>query len=127
MVWSEKRFLSGRIRFACPVLEFFHSYKKLLEDIWKQPEFFYTFFAPLRHSYSPSSQVFTKPKLKEIECVTTALALIWPEWRGRFHFLLGQLTGKLYMPLRNIVLILDFFLPIVSAKRASCLFLRWRT
>ena len=125
MVWSKERFLSGRIRFACPVLEFFHSYKKLLEDIWKQPEFFYTFFAPLRHSYSPSSQVFTKPKLKEIECVT-ALALIWPEWWDRFHFLLGQLTGKLYMHLRNIVLILYFFLPIVSA--IPLLFvLRWRT
>src|SRR5690348_5903545 len=123
MVWSRKRFLSGRIRFACPVLEFFHSYKTLLEDIWKQPEFFYTFFAPLRHSYSPSSQVFTKPKLKEIECLATALALIWPEWREQYHFLLGHVKGQLATHLRNIVLILDFFLPIVSPVLLDACFL----
>ena len=114
MVWSHKQFLSARIRFACPVLEFFHTYKKLLEDTWRRPEFFYTFFAPLRHSYHPRGNIKSKPKLKEIESVTTALRLLWPDFRDDFHLLLTVVTGKRLTHLRNILMILDFFVPIVS-------------
>ena len=39
MVWSQDRFLSARIRMACPVLELFHTYKKLLEDRKKSSSF----------------------------------------------------------------------------------------
>ena len=81
MVWEQKPVLSARVRMACPVLELFHPYKKLLEDTWKQREFFYTFFSPLRHSYNPGSGILAKPKLKEIEAVATTLALIWPGYR----------------------------------------------
>ena len=101
---------------ACPVLELFHTYKKLLEYTWKKPEFFYTFFAPLRHYCSPGSKIFAKPKLKEIEAVATALALIWPEFREKYHFLATMLSGKTLVHLKNIILILDFFLPIVSKR-----------
>ena len=81
MVWEQKPVLSARVRMACPVLELFHTYKKLLEDVWKKPEFFYTFFAPLKHAFHPGSRVFAKPKPKEIESVATAVALLWPEFR----------------------------------------------
>ena len=115
MVWEQKPVLSARIRMACPVLELFHPYKKLLEDTWKQPEFFYTFFAPLRHSYNPGSGILAKPKLKEIEAVATTLALIWPGYRPQYHELLNAMDeGIRRNHFRNIVLILDFFIPIVS-------------
>jgi len=114
MVWSQTPFLSARIRFACPVLEFFHTYKKLLEDTWHKPEFFYTFFAPLRHSYNPRGNIKIKPKLKEIEAVVTALRLLWPEFREEYHLLLTVVRGKRLTHLRNILMILDFFIPVVS-------------
>jgi len=101
---------------ACPVLELFHTYKKLLEDVWKKPEFFYTFFAPIKHSFNPGSKVFAKPKLKEIEAVATALALIWPEFREKYHFLLTLVNGKSLVHLKNIVIIMDFFIPVVSIR-----------
>ena len=122
MIWAHSPFLSSRIRMGCPVLELFHPYKKLLENIWKQPEFFYTLFAPIRHSYNPSSKIFAKPKLKEIEAVSTTLALIWPGYRPQFHHLLAAMEdGKRRTHLRNIILVLDFFLPIVCPIFFSCL------
>jgi len=73
---------------ACPVLELFHTYKKLLEI-----------------------------KLKEIEAVAPAVALLWPEFRQSYHFLTTLVTGKSLVHLMNIILIMDFFLPIVSCVR----------
>ena len=99
---------------ACPVVELFHTYKKLLEDVWKKPEFFYSFFAPLKHSFNPRSSVFSKPKLKEIEAVATALALIWPDYRAK-----TMLRGKALTHFKNIILIMDFFLPIVRPLACS--------
>ena len=60
---------------ACPVMELFHPYKKLLEATWRKPELFYPFFAPLTHLFHPASAVLPKPKLKEIEMFVGALAL----------------------------------------------------
>ncbi len=114
MVWASNNFLSGRISLACPVMEFFHPYKKLLEDVWKKPELFYTFFAPLSHALNPKSPVKIKPKLKLIDSYWTMLRLLWPEFRQGFRALLPELTGKLKTHLKNILLIFEFFIPIVS-------------
>src|SRR5690242_15377683 len=111
MVWASYNFLSARIRFAC---DLFHPYKKLLEDTWRKPEFFYPFFAPLTHLLHPDGPVYPKPKLKEIESFVTALTLVRPDWREKFHSLLPLLEGEFVVHFRNILLILDFFLPIVS-------------
>src|SRR5690349_6212166 len=114
MVWASKNFMSARIRFACPVMDLFHPYKKLLEDTWRKPEFFYIFFAPLSHFFHPGSAAYTKPKLKAIETYKTSLLLSWPNWRKKFLVLLPFLKGVVANHFRNILLILDFFLPIVS-------------
>jgi len=114
MVWASKNFLSGRIRLACPVMELFHPYKKLLEDMWRKPEFFYTFFAPMGHYFHPNSPVKTKPKLKYIESMVTTLRLIWPEFRTRFYLIYNVVNGLERNHYRNILLILEFFIPIVS-------------
>lgn len=95
-------------------MEFFHPYKKLLEDVWKKPELFYTFFAPLSHSLNPKSPVKIKPKLKLIDSYFTMLRLLWPEFRTEFRTLLVNQSGKLKTHLQNILLIFEFFIPIVS-------------
>ena len=114
MVWASNNFLSGRIRLACPVMELFHPYKKILEDTWRKPEFFYTLFAPLAHSFHPNSPVKRKPKLKEIESYVTILRLLWPEFRAKYYLLLDYLEGSAKVHLRNILLVFEFFIPIVS-------------
>jgi hypothetical protein len=114
MVWASNNFLSGRITLACPVMEFFHPYKKLLEDVWRAPELFYTFFAPLCHSLNPKSPVKKKPRLKLIDSYFTMLRLLWPEFRAGFHTLHRTLKGKLRAHLQNILLVFEFFIPIVS-------------
>jgi hypothetical protein len=114
MVWAANNFLSARITLACPVMEFFHPYKKLLEDVWRKPELFYTFFAPLCHYVNPNSPVKIKPKLMFIDSYFTMLRLIWPEFRGPFRHLLDVLGAPLKMHLQNILLVFEFFIPIVS-------------
>ena len=116
MVWASNNFLAGRITLGCPVMEFFHPYKKLLEDVWRKPELSYTFFAPLSHSLNPKSPVKTKPKLKLIDSYFTMLRLLWPEFRVAYHTLHRSLTGKLKTHLQNILLIFEFFIPIVSCS-----------
>ena len=66
-------------------MEFFHPYKKLLEDVWRKPELFNTFFAPLSHSLNPKSPVKIKPKLKLIDSYFTMLWLLWLEFRAGFR------------------------------------------
>ena len=116
MIWASNNFLHGRITLACPVMEFFHPYKKMLEDVWRKPELFYAFFAPLAHSLNPNSPVKTKPKLKFIESYFTMLRLLWPQYRLQFRALLPTLRGKLKTHLQNILLIIEFFIPIVSSR-----------
>ena len=118
MVWSQKNLFSGRIRLGCPVMEFFHPYKKLLEDVWKQPEFFYTFFAPLHHHFFPDSAVFANQKLKMIESIFTVVRMLWPDYRAKFHLLLTFVFGLRRTHLRNILLVMDFFVPLVSNLRS---------
>ncbi len=55
-----------------------------------------------------------KPKLREIEMYVTTLRLAWPEFRTKYLELVPLLTGELGLHLKNIVLILEFFIPIVS-------------
>lgn len=114
MVWASRNFLSERIALVCPIMEFFHNYKKLMEDVWKQPELFYTFFARLSHALNPKSPVKIKPKMKLLQSYFTTLALLWPEYRTPFIGLLQSCTGHLLIHLRNILLIFEFFIPIVS-------------
>lgn len=114
MIWASNNFLSARITLGCPVMEFFHPYKKLLEDVWKKPELFYTFFAPLSHALNPKSPVKIKPKLKLIDSYFTMLRLLWPTFRAQFRTLLPDLSGKLKTHFQNILLIFEFFIPIVS-------------
>ena len=115
MVWASNNFLGGRIRIACPVMEMWHVYKKLLEDIWKTPELFYTFWAPLAHCFYPDSAVFVKPKLKMIESYFTAIRLVWGECREAFLQLIPTLTPLLKPHFMNILLITEFFIPVVSS------------
>ena len=124
MVWAAMNSLSARIRFVTPVMEFFHPYKKLLEDTWRLPEFYYTFFAPLEHSFHQNSCVYPKPKLKRLESYFTALRLAWPEFRTRFLVLGDILTGKARKHMRNVLLIFEFFIPVVSFVRSTCLLLK---
>lgn len=113
MVWASKNFLSGRIRLACPVMELFHPYKKLLEDMWRKPEFFHTIFAPLAHYFHPNSPVKSKPKLKQIESLVTTLRLLWPEFREKFYLLDNHVKGLARNHFRNVLLVMEFFIPIV--------------
>ena len=114
MVWASRNFLSERIALVCPIMEFFHNFKKLMEDVWKQPELFYTFFARLSHALNPKSPVKVKPKMKLLQSYFTTLALLWPDYRAPFIALLKECTGPLLIHLRNILLIFEFFIPIVS-------------
>jgi hypothetical protein len=95
-------------------MELFHPYKKLLENVWRKPEFFYTFFAPLAHSFHPGSGVMPKPKLREIEMYITTLRVVWGEMRTKFLDLAQFLPPPLSNHFRNIMMILEFFIPIVS-------------
>ena len=119
MVWASNNFLSARIRFGCPVMELWHPYKKLLEDTWKKPELFYTFFAPLEHSLHPASAVYVKPKMKKLEAYFTALRMIWQDYRQPFLQLLPAADGNLKVHLQNILLLFEFFLPVVPFSRIS--------
>ena len=101
MVWSQKNLFSGRIRLGCPVMEFFHPEKKLLEDVWKQPVHF-------------DSAVFAKP----IESIFTVVRMLWPDYRAKFHLLLTFVFGLRRTHLRNILLVMDFFVPLVSNLRS---------
>src|SRR4051794_25223876 len=115
MVWASKNFMSSRIRLACPVMELFHPYKTLLENLWKKPEFFYSFFGPLSHCFHPNSPVALKPRLKLLGSYATALRLVWPEFRPNYLFLVKHLQKEpLRTHFKNVLLILDFFIPIVS-------------
>jgi hypothetical protein len=120
MVWAAKNFLSARIRLGCPVLELWHPYKKLMEDVWRKPELFYTFWAPLEHSIHPTSAVYTKPKMKKLEAYFTAMRLLWPEFRELFLALPPPVSGQLRAHLRNIILIFEFFIPIVCSLLLLC-------
>ena len=100
-------------------MELFHPYKKLLEDTWRKPEFFYSFFAPLSHSFHPNGAVYKKPKLKQIESFVTALRLIWPEFRDHFWVILDYVNGLQKKHLRNVLLIMEFFVPIVRFSLLS--------
>ena len=114
MVWASKNFLNERITLVCPVMELFHNYKKLMEDVWCQPELFYTFFAPMSHSLNPNSPVKIKPKMKLLQSYFTILTLSLSKWREAFLGLRQTCTGLVMLHLRNILLIFEFFIPIVS-------------
>jgi hypothetical protein len=132
MIWAWKNFLSDRIRFACPVMDLFHPYKKLLEDVWRRPELYYTFFAPLEHAIHADSKVRRKPKLKQIESFFLALRHSWGEFRDRFLALQNSVQGDALCHLRNIILLGEFFLPLVLLislcsfmfSRFNCFFLQ---
>src|SRR5690349_11981038 len=69
-------------------------------------------------------RVFTKLRLKEIEAVVTVLALVWPDLRPHFHILLRCVEGIRLNHLRNFVLLMDFFIPLVGQQHSfvvSCL------
>ena len=95
-------------------MELFHPYKKLAENMWRTPELFYTFFAPLAHCFHPGSGVMPKPKLRQIEMYITTLRVVWPEWGMKFLEFVSIFEGPLSNHFRNIVMILEFFIPIVS-------------
>ncbi len=75
------------IRRICPFLDMFHIYKKMLENIWSQPELFRTFLAPLMHAFYPNSVVKKKPQLKQIELTLTCCRLAYPKVRDALLFL----------------------------------------
>ncbi len=55
-----------------------------------------------------------KPKLREIEMYITTIRVVWPEVRTKFLDMVPFLPGDQSNHLRNIVMIMEFFIPIVS-------------
>jgi len=95
-------------------MELFHTYKKAQEVAFRAPEFFYPFLAPLLHVFYPKSKVRSKPHLKQIEICFTICALVYPKIKEE---LLAINPDELEIDLRNhwrnLVLLFEFFIPLV--------------
>lgn len=114
MIWGESKMFKDEIRRICPFIDFFHVYKKMLENIWSQPELFNTFIAPLMHIFYPNSIVKKKPPLKQIELTLTCCRLVYPSIRDSLLYLNDMaLDPKIKTHIRNIIFMFEFLLPTV--------------
>ena len=78
------------------------------------PDFFYTYWAPLQHELYPNAGVFTKPILKDMEIRLAMARLAYPHFRARLWNLLHkQPPVHAFNHLRNLWLLLEYFLPLV--------------
>jgi len=95
-------------------MELFHTYKRAQEVAFRAPEFFYPFLAPLLRVFYPKSKVRGKPHLKQIEICFTSCALVYPKINVE---LLAINPDDLEIGLRNhwrnLVLLFEFFIPLV--------------
>src|ERR1700712_61264 len=110
---SSNSVLAPRIRFVCPVLELFHPFKLLMEHIWAQPQFLYSFWGPFMHSIYPKTKVFKKPHLKQIEISLLCLRLAYPQIAERLLQFI-QIAEEPYLShARNLWMAFHFFIPLV--------------
>lgn len=78
------------------------------------PDFFYTVWAPLQHEFYPDAGVFSKPTLKDMEIRLALARLAYPHFRARLWNLLYLEPRILaFNHLRNLWLLMEFFLPMV--------------
>lgn len=114
MIWGKTRIFKQEIRRMCPFLDMFHIYKKMLENIWAQPELFRSFLAPLMHQFYPNSGVKRKPPLKQIELTLTCCRLAYPKIRDALLYLNDmELDVKVKTHIRNIIFMFEFLIPMV--------------
>lgn len=114
MIWGKTKMFKSDIRRICPFLDMFHIYKKMLENIWSQPELFRTFLAPLMHTFYPNSVVKKKPQLKQIELTLTCCRLAYPKVRDAILFLNDMaLDPKIKTHIKNIIFMFEFLIPTV--------------
>jgi hypothetical protein len=113
MLWAKDKLLSPRARLVCPTMELFHVYNKCLHSTWAEPLFFFPYIAPLKHLFFPESKVKCKPHLKEIEIVFTSCTLIYPQIQERLFGLNDVVEGEMKNHLRNLIILFEFFLPVV--------------
>ena len=91
-----------------------HPYKILVGNIYMHPDFFYPIWAPLQHAFYPGAGVYTKPKLKDMEIRLAVARLAYPQFRARVWNLLHHQPPILaFNHLRNLWLLMEFFLPMV--------------
>ncbi len=116
MIWGKVRLFGPSMRKICPFLDMFHIYKKMLENIWVQPELFRTFLAPLMHQFYPKTPVRKKPRLKQIEITLTCCHLVYPTVRDQILQTLDLIDNAMIKThLRNIIFLFEFLIPIVSS------------
>jgi hypothetical protein len=96
------------------MLEMFHPFKVLMERIWAQPEFLYSFWGPYMHSIYPKSKVFKKPHLKQIEISLLCLRLAYERVSDRVDTLITTIEHPYRNHLRNLRIAFNFFIPTVS-------------
>ena len=115
MVWSKSSLFNRNIRQICPFMDLFHIYKKMNEAIWRMPQFFEPFIAPLMHEFYPKSKVFRKTNLKQIEITLTACRLVYPELQQLLLEVQKSCTCSITrVHLRNLRFFFEFLLPTVG-------------
>ena len=98
-------------------MELFHTYKKAQEVAFRAPEFFYPFLAPLLHIFYHKSKVRSKPHLKQIEICFTICALVYPTINDELLTINPEvLQIELRNHYRNLVLLFEFFIPLVCSQ-----------
>jgi hypothetical protein len=95
------------------MLELFHPFKVLLERIWAQPQFLYSFWGPFVHLIYPKSKVFKKPHLKQIEITLLCLRLAYPRIAQKLKNFISKAEEPYVSHARNLFIAFEFFIPMV--------------
>lgn len=120
MIWGRTQLFNPEIRRICMFLDMFHVYKKMLENIWRQPELYRTFIAPLMHSFYPNSKVAKTGRLKQIELILTCCQLVYPSVRQEMQLTLALIAdSKIKQHLRNIIFMFEFLIPTVYFQNSE--------
>ena len=114
MIWSSKPFLALVARSASPLMELFHALMKSMHLIWRRPELFYTFVAPMMHSVYPRSGVLRKPMMAQVEEAFRACTIVYARLRPKVLLLCENLDGVYKNHGRNLIFFFEFLLPTVS-------------
>jgi hypothetical protein len=90
-------------------------YKKGMEVVYRTPELFYPFLAPLLHSFFGKSKVRSKPVLKQIEICLSVCAKVYPSIREELLGIpLDNVDPIILNHVRNLILMFEFLIPVVS-------------
>ena len=119
MTYSEYSPFHKNASFLCPILEYFHPFKHGAESIWQEDMFLRPFIGPFLHHFMPNSGIRLSSRL-QLVCFTFYFDFILFYFRSKlhlrcanFHALLPSVTRMAKNHLKNLIALMDFFIPVV--------------